>query len=166
LTCGGRFTTYERVQPAGILVVKKDGRREEFSRDKLLTGLRKACAKRPLEAGALESLVEGIESAVLSTGRTEIDSRQLGELVMDRLQDVDQIAYVRFACVYRDFADIDAVRQVLDDLQSTARGRARPREQLSLLPEEDLQQMLEPPRILPIGPDGSAPVLGPRRFRA
>jgi transcriptional repressor NrdR len=150
LRCNGRFTTYERVQPAGVLVVKKDGRREEFSRDKLLTGVRKACEKRPLEAGAIESLVDGVEATVVRIGQPEVPSAVIGELVMRGLRTLDQIAYVRFACVYRDFADIDSLREALDDLQSSTRRNAPSREQLTLLPEEELQQLMEPPLIVPL----------------
>ena len=150
LRCNARFTTYERVERAQILVVKKDGRREEFQREKVLTGVRKACEKRPLEANADNALVDNVETAVLGTGRAEVDSSFVGELVMRGLRDLDQIAYVRFASVYRSFADLDSLRQVLDDLDNSPGHTRRPREQLALLPEEDLDLLIDPGRILPI----------------
>lgn len=150
LRCNARFTTYERVERAQVLVVKKDGRREEFQREKVLSGVRKACEKRPLEANADNALVDNVETAVLGTGRAEVDSSFVGELVMRGLRDLDQIAYVRFASVYRSFADLDSLRQVLDDLENSPGHTRRPREQLALLPEEDLDLLVDPGRILPI----------------
>lgn len=122
--CAGRFTTYERVQAVALYVVKKDGRREEFSREKLLGGLRKACEKRPLPAGAVEALAADIEAALYQTNAPEIPSSLLGEVVMDRLRSLDPIAYVRFASVYRQFADVDALREELDALASGTRPAA------------------------------------------
>ena len=152
LRCSARFTTYERLQPAELIVVKKDGRREEFSRDKLLAGIRKACEKRPLAVAAVDALVDGVEMQLVNSGGSEVSSTTLGELVMDGLRDLDQIAYVRYASVYRAFADIDALRETLDELQRTG-GRANPpREQLALLPPEALSDLTEPPRILPLTP--------------
>jgi transcriptional repressor NrdR len=119
--CGGRFTTYERVQAVALFVVKKDGRREEFSRGKLLAGLHKACEKRPLATGAIESLAAEIEAALYAAGPSEIASKAVGELVIERLRGLDPIAYVRFASVYREFADIEALREELDDMASAAR---------------------------------------------
>ena len=150
LRCNARFTTYERVERAQVLVVKKDGRREEFQREKVLSGVRKACEKGPLEANAVNALVDNVETAVLGTGRAEVDSSFIGELVMRGLRDLDQIAYVRFASVYRSFADLDSLRQVLDDLENSPGHTRRPREQLALLPEEDLDLLVDPGRILPI----------------
>jgi len=119
--CSGRFTTYERVQAVALYVEKKDGRREEFSREKLLAGLRRACEKRPLPAGALEALAADIESALYQGNAPEVPSSMIGELVMDRLRDLDPIAYVRFASVYRQFTDIDALRVELEALASGSR---------------------------------------------
>jgi len=119
--CGGRFTTHERVQAVALYVEKKDGRREEFSREKLLAGLRRACEKRPLPAGALEALAADIESALYQGNAPEVPSSMIGELVMDRLRDLDPIAYVRFASVYRQFTDIDALRVELEALASGSR---------------------------------------------
>lgn len=137
LRCNARFTTYERVQPVELLVVKKDGRREDFSRDKLLGGIRKACEKRPLGAAAVAELVDGIETRLLNAGQTEVTSSALGELVMAGLRDLDQIAYVRYASVYRAFADLDALRETLDELQRSPGRFSPPREQLPLLPPDN-----------------------------
>lgn len=119
--CAGRFTTYERVQAVALYVVKKDGRREEFSREKLLAGLRKACEKRPLPAGALEALAADLESSLYQGNEPEVPSTMIGELVMERLRTLDPIAYVRFASVYRQFTDIDALREELEALASGSR---------------------------------------------
>src|SRR5204863_4758222 len=114
--CASRFTTHERVQSVALFVVKKDGRREEFSREKLLGGLRKACEKRPLAAGAVEKLAADIEAALYQTNVPEIPSTTIGELVMERLHSLDPIAYVRFASVYRQFADLAALQEELASL--------------------------------------------------
>ncbi len=158
LGCNARFTTYERVQQASVLIVKKDGRREEFSREKVLIGLRKACEKRPLQAGAIEALVDAVETALLSLGRAEVESTFVGEVVMRELQELDQIAYVRFASVYRSFADIDSMRDALDELERSSSRSRPPREQLPLLAEAELDQLVEAPRVLPLhsGPSSRA----------
>ena len=148
LQCGARFTTYERIQSVGMLVVKKDGRREPFNRDKLLGGLRRACEKRPLEASALEELADRIESESQRLGVSEVPSAAIGEWAMDGLRELDQIAYVRFASVYRSFADLDSLREVLDELDGS-RGRVLSREQLPLLGEETLERLRERPRLIP-----------------
>ena len=116
LECGARFTTYERVDNSTMSIVKKDKRREAFDRQKLLTGLRRACQKRPLPTGTVEKLVDDIEYEIQRTGRTEVPSSKIGEMVMERLLTLDQIAYVRFASVYRSFADISSLKKVVDDL--------------------------------------------------
>lgn len=113
--CGARFTTYERVEPT-VRVVKKDGRREPFQREKLAAGLRRACEKRPVTTEALDALVDGIERQVRELGQREVTSASIGELAMEGLREFDQIAYVRFASVYRAFADLGSLRQVLDEL--------------------------------------------------
>jgi transcriptional repressor NrdR len=136
LECSSRFTTYERVQPASLFVVKKDRRREEFSRDKLLAGIRKACEKRPLAVGAVERLVDDIEAELYQMGRAEVSSSTIGDMVMEGLRELDYIAYIRFASVYRDFTDIDDLKQEVDTLVSAGAGAGRAAGQLSLLPEE------------------------------
>ena len=111
--CGRRFTTYERVEEVLPLVVKKDGRRETFDRLKIMAGLKKACEKRPISAEALEKVVEGIETRFQEEGRKEVPSREIGEAVMEALQNLDPVAYVRFASVYRDFRDVDEFMDAL-----------------------------------------------------
>ena len=124
--CGLRFTTYERVQSTALLVAKQDGRREEFNREKLTTGIVKACAKRPVPLREIEKVVEDIESELQQLGHAEIPAASLGEMVMERLRRLDRVAYVRFASVYRDFQDIESFEQVVKDLRENT-------EQLSLM---------------------------------
>lgn len=126
LGCNYRFNTFERVENRALMVVKKDERREEFNRDKLATGLRKACEKRPLPTGTVEKLVDDIESELYHMGKAEISSTLIGEKVMERLRDLDQIAYIRFASVCHPFADIHSLKQAVDSLvRSTARAKKR-----------------------------------------
>jgi len=115
--CNQRFTTYERIQPVVLFVVKKDQRREEFIKEKLLSGLRKACEKRPLPAAKVEEMAEEIETELLSLGKAEVSSSIIGDMVMEKLKMLDKIAYIRFASVYRDFTDIDALKSELDTLR-------------------------------------------------
>lgn len=107
LQCGRRFTTYEHVEDVPFMVVKKDGRREPFDRSKLLAGLVKACEKRPVGLERIESVVDGIERALQNNLDKEVSSSQIGEMVMQQLHEVDEVAYVRFASVYRQFKDIN-----------------------------------------------------------
>lgn len=116
--CRQRFTTYERVARASILVVKRDGRREEFDRQKLYEGLRRACAKRPISTEALDQVVDQIENRLCNLGQVEVPSRVIGEMVMERLKDLDGVAYVRFASVYRSFADLEDLKREVDGLLS------------------------------------------------
>jgi len=136
LDCSSRFTTYERVLPASLFVVKKDQRREEFNKDKLLAGIRKACEKRPLPAGAIDRLADDIEAELYQLGRAEVASSTIGDMVMERLRSLDYIAYIRFASVYRDFADITDLKQEVDTLVSAGDETAPSGGQLSLLPGE------------------------------
>ena len=106
LKCERRFTTYERIEEAPLMVVKKDGRREPFERKKILAGLVKACEKRPISMESLEGLVDKIEFTLQKNYEKEVKSKEIGELVMKMLQDLDEIAYVRFASVYRQFKDV------------------------------------------------------------
>lgn len=139
LNCDFRFTTYERLQPANFFVVKKDQRREEFNKDKLLTGIRKACEKRPLPTGAVDKLADEIESELLSQGKTEIPGSFIGDMVMDRLKNLDYIAYIRFASVYRDFTDITALKREIDSLVDNDEIDVfSSTSQLPLLPDEEL----------------------------
>jgi len=115
--CGVRFTTYERVQSTALIVSKQDGRREEFNRDKLVGGLRKACTKRPIPSRTVEKMVEDIEAELHQLGLGEVPSSKIGEMVMDRLRKVDRVAYIRYASVYRDFQDIESFEQAVKDLR-------------------------------------------------
>ncbi|AOM82272.1 transcriptional regulator NrdR [Salisediminibacterium beveridgei] len=114
--CGHRYTTFERVEHTPLIVVKKDGNREEFSREKLLRGLVRACEKRPVSIDTLEEIVEKTEHEMRNSGRAEISSEEIGESVMAFLVDVDDVAYVRFASVYRQFKDINVFVNELKEL--------------------------------------------------
>lgn len=120
LACKRRYTTYERIEESLPMVVKKDGRREPFDRTKILAGLKKACEKRPISIATIEAVTDRIEKRVQEMGETEIQSRTIGEEVMRELHQLDQVAYVRFASVYREFKDID---QFMDELKTLARER-------------------------------------------
>ncbi len=104
--CGRRFTTYEKVEEVILMVIKKDGRRETFDRAKLLNGIIRACEKRPVPLAQMENIVNDIERGLNNMMEKEVKSQFIGELVMDRLKDVDEVAYVRFASVYRQFTDV------------------------------------------------------------
>ena len=120
--CGRRFTTYERIDEIPYMVVKKDGRREKFDRQKILAGLLKACEKRPVAMGKLEALVNDIESHVAESPDRERPATELGELVMSRLKKLDKVAYVRFASVYMDFKD---VRESMDELKDLLKAKGK-----------------------------------------
>jgi transcriptional repressor NrdR len=135
LRCGARFSTLERVQAAAVMVVKRNGVVEEFNRDKLLAGIRTASAKRPLPAGAVEKVVDDIEEELTKRGRSEVTSRQVGEMVMERLRKLDRVAYIRFASVYRDFADEEDFRNAVESLQRES-GSGASQGQLALLPPD------------------------------
>ena len=121
--CQHRFTTFERVEDNPILVVKKEGAREEFSKDKMLRGLIKACEKRPVSLSQLEDIINSIERELKNSGTSEIPSEVLGEMVMEHLSKVDEVAYVRFASVYRQFKDINVFIDELKDLINKERGK-------------------------------------------
>jgi transcriptional repressor NrdR len=120
--CRRRFTTYERIDEIPYMVVKKDGRREKFDRQKVLAGLLKACEKRPVAMGKLEALVNEIESHVAESPDRERPATELGELVMNRLKKLDKVAYVRFASVYLDFKD---VREFMDELKDLLKAKGK-----------------------------------------
>ena len=143
LSCGSRFTTHERLQPASLFVIKKDERREEFSRNKLLTGVRKACEKRPLPTGTVDKLVDEIEAELYRQGKAEIPGTVIGDMVMERLKNLDYIAYIRFASVYREFTDITAPKQEIDTLVSDEIEVSTPTSQLPLLPTEELGRVVK-----------------------
>lgn len=121
--CGRRFTTYERVQMKSMMVVKRDGRREEFSRDKLWASLTKACAKRSLAVGSIDRIIDDIEANMSEQGKAEFTSQSIGEMVMSRLSDLDQVAYIRFASVYLDFSDVQSFKTEIDILLETGETR-------------------------------------------
>ena len=113
LGCGFRFTTYEEIERAGLFVLKRDGRREEFSKDKLFSGIKKACQKRPISPKVIEDLVEKIVNDVTDKYEREVPGEVLGKIVMDALREIDEVAYVRFASVYRRFQEAtDFVQEV------------------------------------------------------
>ncbi|MBM7597736.1 transcriptional repressor NrdR [Virgibacillus halotolerans] len=114
--CGFRFTTFERVEELPLIVVKKDGIRQEYNREKLIRGLIRACEKRPVPLEKIEALALDVEKELRDNGTAEIDSKEIGELVMKRLSDLDEVAYVRFASVYRQFKDISVFLDELKDL--------------------------------------------------
>jgi len=136
LQCDQRFTTYERLQPASLFVIKKDGRREEFDRDKLLAGIRKACEKRPLTSDIVDRQADEIEAELYQTGKNEIPGAVIGDMVMARLKKLDHIAYIRFASVYREFEDITMLKEEVDNLAGHAIIDSA--DQLPLIPPDEL----------------------------
>ena len=119
LSCGKRFTTYEIMERLPLLVVKKDGRRQSFDRVKLLNGMVRACEKRPVPMAELETIVDDIEQELQNSLEREVSSVKIGEMVMDRLKNLDEVAYVRFASVYRQFKDINTFMDELNKLLSS-----------------------------------------------
>ncbi|HMA32998.1 MAG TPA: transcriptional regulator NrdR [Chloroflexia bacterium] len=124
--CGQRFTTYERVQPVNLMIVKKDGLREEYNRRKIESGIQLACTKRPVSAETIENLVNSIEAEIFRLGGNEVPAPAVGELVLNRLREVDQVAYIRFASVYLNFADLAEMGQAIEALlqRNTASDRS------------------------------------------
>jgi transcriptional repressor NrdR len=122
LSCKRRFTTYERIEDSLPMVIKKDGRREPYDRAKVLNGLKKACEKRPISMATIEAVADRVEKRIQEMGETEIPSRVIGEELMKELHNLDQVAYVRFASVYREFKDID---QFMEELKALAREREK-----------------------------------------
>ncbi|GGA48787.1 transcriptional regulator NrdR [Paenibacillus physcomitrellae] len=120
--CNRRFTTFEMVEETPLIVIKKGGSREEFSREKMLRGLIRACEKRPVSVEQLESIVTEVETSLRNTAVAEVESMEIGELVMEHLYPVDEVAYVRFASVYRQFKDIDMFMRELKGLLSKDSG--------------------------------------------
>jgi transcriptional repressor NrdR len=122
LGCKRRYTTYERIEETQPVVVKKDGRREPYDRQKIVAGLKKACEKRPIKTDDIEAVADRIEKRVQEKSESEVSSRTIGEEIMRELRELDQVAYVRFASVYRDFKDID---QFMNELRSLARDKQK-----------------------------------------
>jgi transcriptional repressor NrdR len=113
-TCSSRFTTYERVEAARLVVLKRDGTRNEFDREKLVAGLRKALTRRPVPDGAADQMGDEIEAELRSGGQSEVPSERVGQLAMDRLKAMDHIAYIRFASVYQSYADLEDLKREVD----------------------------------------------------
>lgn len=116
LKCGRRFTTYERIDEIPYMVIKKDGRREKFDRQKVLSGLLRACEKRPVPAAQLESIVNQVESYVMDSAERERSTAEVGEVIMRELKVLDTVAYIRYASVHRDFKDVDEFKSELESL--------------------------------------------------
>jgi len=125
--CNRRFTTYERVEETPLIVVKKDGRREFFSRQKILSGMLKACEKRPISLETLEDASYQIERELREKWRGEVSSREIGELVMEKLKGIDDVAYVRFASVYREFRDLSGFREEVERILAERDRESKPR---------------------------------------
>ena len=117
LRCGRRFTTYEVIESVPILVVKNNGTRQPYDSDKIRRGIIKACEKRPVTAEEINKVVENVERKIYNTLRDEVPSKEIGELVMEELKELDQVAYIRFASVYRDFRDVTTFVEFVDDLK-------------------------------------------------
>jgi transcriptional repressor NrdR len=115
-SCGKRFTTYERVESVSLTVVKKHGEREPYEREKLMRGVRTACYRRPVSAQQLEGLANDVEAALMALDEQEVSSSTIGDLVMEQLRQLDEVAYIRFASVYRAFADIGTLREAVEEL--------------------------------------------------
>lgn len=115
--CGRRFTTYEETEKEDLFVIKKDGRREKFDRHKLLSGVQKACEKRPVSVEETEEIANWVEGRIRKTDKQEVKSSEIGEFVMEKLRKVDDVAYIRFASVYRSFTDIDSFEKYLKGLK-------------------------------------------------
>ena len=118
IKCGKRFTTYEKIEMVPVMVIKKDGRREAFDRDKIKFGLIRSCEKRPVSISTIDQLVDSIESEINKMYIDEIESTRIGEMVMERLKEVDEVAYVRFASVYRQFKDLNTFVNELESILS------------------------------------------------
>ncbi len=114
--CGTRFTTFERVELQPLIVVKKDGTRQAFNRDKIVHGLVRACEKRPVPYESLEQITDAVENALREKGQSEISSVDIGEIVMEHLMQLDQVSYVRFASVYKEFKDVDQLLRTMSDI--------------------------------------------------
>jgi transcriptional repressor NrdR len=125
LKCGKRFTSYERVEELAPMVIKKDGRRESFNADKIRSGLLIACKKRPIETDKIDEIVDNIEKKLIGLGEKEIPSSSIGEEIMAALKELDKVAYVRFASVYRQFKDIN---ELMDEVKTLFEHRGNPKE--------------------------------------
>jgi transcriptional repressor NrdR len=154
-SCHARFTTYERVESPRLVVLKNDGRREEFDRDKLAAGLSKALARRPVGAEAADAAADAIEATLRGQGLNEVPSSLIGEMAMDRLRELDHIAFIRFVSVYQSFADLEQLKQEVDALYAERTERVPGQTTLRLVDEDG--------GLTPIGLRGGRLVGGPRR---
>jgi len=119
ISCEKRWTTYEKVEDIPLIVIKKDGSKQEFDRNKLMRGLMQASRKRPLTVDQLEKIVDNVENMILSSGLSEVHVKKIGQFVMKELKKLDQVAYIRFASVYKDFKDVDSFIEELEKLKNT-----------------------------------------------
>jgi transcriptional repressor NrdR len=146
-SCRSRYTTYERVESARLIVVKTNGTREEFDRDKLADGLKKALVRRPVGAGVADEAADEIEAAVRARGLNEVASKEIGQLAMEKLRTLDHIAFIRFMSVYQSFDDIEQLKQEVDALYEERSDRVPGQTTLRLVAEDGA--------ITPIGPRGT-----------
>ena len=135
LSCSERFTTYEKLERSLPLLIKKDGRREEFDRDKIIDGVKKACQKRPVSIKDIEELVDRVEQYLQELGEKEVSAVKIGEKVISEIYNLDDVAYVRFASVYRSFEDVNAFREEIERMERDVPPALR-RHQIPLLPDE------------------------------
>jgi transcriptional repressor NrdR len=140
LQCERRFTTYERADLAPLMVVKRDGRREAFDRAKVLGGVTRACGKRPVSMEAMDALVDDVERELRQTGGQEVASATIGELVMERLRGLDDVAYVRFASEHRRFRDVDSLAEEIETLKERKRREGAARDQVPLITLPDARR--------------------------
>lgn len=140
MRCELRFTTYERVHSMPLMIVKRDGRREAFSSEKLERSLRTACAKRPLEVGAISKMAVDIENELHKLSKAEVEARVVGEMCIERLKVLDRVAYIRFASVYRDFQDVDSFTREVEALSGSQDENDRSKSQLRLI-EDDVPRL-------------------------
>ncbi len=124
--CGKRFTTYEKLEAIPMIVIKKDQAREPYDRSKIETGVFRSCIKRPVSVDQIRELVDSVESVIFNLGDREVSSTQIGELLMDRLQKLDPVAYVRFASVYREFKDVNTFMDEIKKLLDSQKGDQKP----------------------------------------
>jgi transcriptional repressor NrdR len=146
LRCNGRYTTYERIQKSGLFVIKKDKRRELFDKGKLLSGIRKAFEKRPVPANIIDKIADDIEAELYKQGKQEVPSPVIGDMVMASLKNIDHIAYIRFASVYREFADITRLKQEVDRLAGGLTKTVPSTAQLPLLADDQFEVLVKESR--------------------
>lgn len=151
LKCCFRFTTYERIQATNLIVIKRSGLREEYSRSKLAKGVHKACEKRPLPDGTIDKLIDDIENEFIQSGKHEIPSSEIGDLVMAKLKELDPIAYIRFAIVYRGYSDLITLKEEVDAIYSRSENKNNLMQQLPLIPDNQVINEKKVKRIMKSG---------------